>query len=109
MSRSITASGVRGPDVLVSPEAAGGPLGGDASLRVLVRLSSALGSSRSRGLTACGTPAITAALELHRGDARRVARFSRHAKLKSLRVYDDARLDEAGDVVACLEQHLAMP
>jgi integrase/recombinase XerC len=45
--------------------------------------------------------AITEALELTSGNVRAVRRFSRHAKLDTLNVYDDNRTDLGGDV-ACL-------
>jgi integrase/recombinase XerC len=32
------------------------------------------------------------------GDARKVARFSRHADVRTVLVYDDARVDAAGEV-----------
>jgi len=42
--------------------------------------------------------AITSALDKTGGDVRKVQRFSRHADLKTLVVYDDRRRDGAGDV-----------
>ena len=42
--------------------------------------------------------AITDALDLTGGDVRQVRRFSRHASLRTLAVYDDAREDLAGVV-----------
>lgn len=42
--------------------------------------------------------AITSALDKTGGDVRKVQRFSRHADLKTLVVYDDKRRDGAGDV-----------
>lgn len=42
--------------------------------------------------------AITEALELTDGNVRAVRRFSRHAKLDTLNVYDDNRSDLGGDV-----------
>lgn len=41
---------------------------------------------------------ITRALDVTGGDARRVRALSRHAKLETLMLYDDARRDEAGAV-----------
>lgn len=41
---------------------------------------------------------ITAALDETQGDVRSVQRFSRHAKLDTLTLYDDARKDLAGEV-----------
>jgi hypothetical protein len=35
--------------------------------------------------------AITAVLDLSQGDARAAARFSRHADIRTLKVYDDNR------------------
>lgn len=45
---------------------------------------------------------ITRALDLARGDVRKVRRFSRHAKLETLLRYDDNRADEAGAVARML-------
>lgn len=42
--------------------------------------------------------AITTALDLTKGDVRAVQQFSRHADMRILTVYDDNRLDLAGDV-----------
>ena len=41
---------------------------------------------------------ITRALDLANGDVRKVKRFSRLAKLKTLLRYDDNRRDEAGAI-----------
>lgn len=45
---------------------------------------------------------ITRALDLTQGDARRVRALSRHAKLDTLMIYDDARRDHGGGVAALL-------
>jgi integrase/recombinase XerC len=45
---------------------------------------------------------ITRALDLTGGDARRVRALSRHAKLETLMLYDDARRDAGGEVAALL-------
>ena len=42
--------------------------------------------------------AVTEALDRTGGDIRAVQRFSRHAKLDTLMIYDDSRRDFAGDV-----------
>ncbi|MDY0001364.1 MAG: tyrosine-type recombinase/integrase [Polyangia bacterium] len=44
--------------------------------------------------------AITHALDATSGDVRRVRAFSRHARLETLTLYDDNRLDGAGAVAA---------
>ena len=44
--------------------------------------------------------AITGALEATGGDVRAVQRFSRHASVETLLVYDDARQDLGGKVAA---------
>ena len=41
---------------------------------------------------------ITLALDLLQGDVRSVQRFSRHADLRTLNRYDDARVDMAGEI-----------
>jgi integrase/recombinase XerC len=45
---------------------------------------------------------ITRALDLTGGDARRVRALSRHAKLETLMLYDDARRDAGGEVASLL-------
>jgi integrase/recombinase XerC len=50
---------------------------------------------------------ITRALELAKGDVRRVRRFSRHAKLDTLLRYDDNRVDEAGAISRMLGEDSA--
>ena len=46
--------------------------------------------------------AITGALEASGGDVRAVQRFSRHASVETLLVYDDARQDLGGKMAAKL-------
>jgi integrase/recombinase XerC len=63
-------------------------------------------TARAAGLSRVVRPhglrhqAITAALDATGGDVRAVQRFSRHAKLDTLMVYDDARRDFAGQVAS---------
>jgi integrase/recombinase XerC len=45
---------------------------------------------------------ITRALDLTQGDVRRVRALSRHAKMETLMLYDDARTDMGGGVAALL-------
>jgi integrase/recombinase XerC len=47
--------------------------------------------------------AITAALDAFQGDYRRARAFSRHASLETVRRYDDARADHAGQVAAIVD------
>ena len=44
--------------------------------------------------------AITAALDVANGDVRAAAKFSRHAKLETVMVYDDNRADLGGQLAA---------
>ncbi len=46
--------------------------------------------------------AITAALEATGGDVRRVQKLSRHKKLETLMIYDDARADHQGEITQLL-------
>jgi integrase/recombinase XerC len=96
-----------GPDAPLiaghGPRSTGGPLGGDGILRALATLSKRARLKRIAKPHGLRHAAITAALDLNHGDVRRVARFSRHAKLETLMVYDDARRDQAGEVAAGLE------
>jgi integrase/recombinase XerC len=45
---------------------------------------------------------ITRALDLFSGDVRKVQKFSRHATLETLLIYDDARRDDAGQIARAL-------
>ena len=49
-------------------------------------------------LAALRHAAITEALDKTNGDVRAVQRFSRHCDVRTLQVYDDARIDLAGRV-----------
>jgi integrase/recombinase XerC len=51
---------------------------------------------------------ITDALDLTRGDVRAVQRFSRHADLRTLTMYDDARHDLGGDVAKLVSNAAAL-
>jgi integrase/recombinase XerC len=48
--------------------------------------------------------AITHALEKTNGNVRKVQKFSRHADVKTLCIYDDARTDEAGEVSSLVSE-----
>jgi integrase/recombinase XerC len=65
--------------------------------KLLGRLSQKAGVSHCRPHGLRHT-AITEALDLHNGDVRRVREFSRHAKVETLLLYDDNRLDSAGAI-----------
>lgn len=88
------------------PHCSGGALGGDGILRAVARLSKRAGLRRLVRPHGLRHAAVTAALDVHHGDVRRVARFSRHAKVETVMAYDDQRRDEAGEVAADLEQLL---
>ena len=77
----------------------GARLTGRSVARIVEKLgqSAGIGHVRPHGLRHA---AITHALDVTNGDVRRVAAFSRHKKLDTLTVYDDARRDHAGDVSA---------
>jgi len=51
--------------------------------------------ARAHGLRHQG---ITRALDKTHGDVRKVRTFSRHAKVETVLIYDDARKDEGGDI-----------
>jgi len=64
--------------------------------RIVERLGKQAGiKARPHGLRHA---AITEALDKTNGDVRAVQRFSRHADVRTLQVYDDARTDLAGKV-----------
>lgn len=50
--------------------------------------------------------AITRALELLQGDVAKARRFSRHAKVETLMVYDDRRSDSAGETARALASEI---
>jgi len=50
--------------------------------------------------------AITLALDATAGDVRKVQRFSRHRDLRVLTIYDDSRLDLAGEVASLVSDLL---
>lgn len=85
------------------PRSAGRPLTGDAIRRSLIRLSRAAGLTKAVRPHGLRHAAITQALDLFGGDVRRVARFSRHAKVETVLTYDDRRRDMAGEVSEGLE------
>ena len=85
--------------------ARGGRLTGESVRRLIVRQ---LGRDvdlsrpvRPHGLRHQG---ITQALDATRGDVRAVRKFSRHAKLETLIVYDDNRTDQAGSVASAISE-----
>ncbi len=50
--------------------------------------------------------AITTALTLNNGNIAKTARYSRHAKVETVMVYNDQRRDEAGDIAALVGESL---
>lgn len=50
--------------------------------------------------------AITAALDLSNGNIRRVQRFSRHAKIETLQIYDDNRQNFQGEITELLSKEV---
>lgn len=76
----------------------GGRLTGRSVARVVADLGESVGLEvRPHGLRHA---AITQALDVTGGNVRQVQRFSRHAKIETLLVYDDNRQDLAGEVAA---------
>jgi integrase/recombinase XerC len=74
----------------------GARLTGRSVARVLAAIGQRVGLTvRPHGLRHA---AITAALDLTGGDVRKVQRFSRHADVRTVALYDDAREDLAGEV-----------
>jgi integrase/recombinase XerC len=62
-----------------------------------------LGVVRPHGLR---HTSITAALDRHNGDVRKVREFSRHSKVETLLRYDDNRRDSAGEVAGTVSDLL---
>jgi integrase/recombinase XerC len=50
--------------------------------------------------------AITLALDVMEGDLRKVQKFSRHAKIETLMIYDDSRVNFQAEVSSKLENAL---
>jgi integrase/recombinase XerC len=77
-------------------------LTGDSVCRMVRRMSKRAAlprEARPHGLRHAG---ITRLLDLTRGNVRDVAKASRHAKLETLMLYDDARTDVAGNLAELL-------
>ena len=80
---------------------AGHRLDGSAVYRMVSELGRAVGlATRPHGLRHAG---ITAALDSTNGNTRMVQRFSRHKKLETLSLYDDARQDFGGEVARLVD------
>lgn len=76
-------------------------LDGSAVYKIVRGLGQAVGiRTRPHGLRHAG---ITSALDATNGNTRAVQRFSRHRKLETLSLYDDARQDMAGQVAALVD------
>ena len=87
--------------VSFSRSAFGAPLTGRGVAVVLRRLCEESGM-RVVAPHALRHASITHALDATGGDIRRVRAFSRHAKLETVAIYDDARRDSAGQVAALI-------
>ncbi len=76
---------------------AGGRLTGEGVRIIVARIADAagVGTVRPHGLRHTG---ITTALERTNGNISKVARYSRHASIETVRRYDDNRRDVAGEV-----------
>jgi integrase/recombinase XerC len=79
-------------------ELVGMRLTGESVRRLVAALGKAAGLTRPLRPHGLRHEAITRALDLTAGDVRAVQRFSRHRKLDTLLIYDDARRDLAGQV-----------
>jgi len=76
-------------------------LDGSAVYRMVSELGKAVGlTTRPHGLRHA---AITEALDRTNGNTRSVQRFSRHKKLETLSLYDDARQDLGGEVARLVD------
>jgi integrase/recombinase XerC len=88
--------------VALNPAAYGERLSGEGVYYVIDRLGKEIGKRvRPHGLRHA---AITEALDVTKGDIRKVRQFSRHKSMDMLIVYDDARKDFAGEVADLLAQ-----
>lgn len=80
---------------------AGHRMTGAAVYKIVSGLGKVVGlKTRPHGLRHAG---ITAALDATGGNTRSVQRFSRHKKLETLSLYDDARQDLAGEVARLVD------
>jgi integrase/recombinase XerC len=97
---------VRGPEpgpLFVRLDRAAGkgelaPMTGDSVNRMVRRLSRRAGLAREARAHGLRHQGITRALDKTHGDVRKVRTFSRHAKVETVLIYDDARKDEGGDI-----------
>ena len=82
----------------------GGRIGGRITGRGLHKIISGIGGKVGLSVWPHGLrrAAITTALDMTAGDVRAVAKFSRHADLRTLTFYDDNRSDMAGQVAALI-------
>ena len=94
-----------GPLFLALHRPDGGRLTGRSVARIVAAAGAAagLGHVRPHGLR---HTAITAVLDLSRGDVRRARDFSRHADIRTLTIYDDARQDFGGELARQLGDQL---
>lgn len=78
-----------------------GRLTGDAVRRIVAAIGARAGLARVPRPHGLRHQAITSALDSGR-DVRDVRKFSRHAKLDTVLIYDDARRDVAGDIAQAI-------
>ncbi len=91
-----------GPLFVRLDRARAGPAGrltGEAVRRIVAALGRKAGLARVVRPHGLRHQAITAALDAGR-DVRDVRKFSRHAKLETVLIYDDSRRDVAGDIAS---------
>lgn len=79
-------------------------LSGDGLHELIVRMGRRAGLSRPLRPHGLRHQGITAALDATGGNVRSVRKFSRHAKLDTLILYDDSRVDLAGDVARLISE-----
>jgi integrase/recombinase XerC len=91
----------------VSPAYHGRGLTSDGLYKIVAQLARAAGLSISLSPHRLRHTSITMALDVSGGDIRRVQRLSRHARLETLRIYDDNRADLQGEMTEALSRLLA--
>jgi integrase/recombinase XerC len=80
------------------------PLTGDSVNRMVRRLSRRAGLTREARAHGLRHQGITRALDKTGGNVRKVRTFSRHAKVETVMIYDDARKDEGGDITRMFDE-----
>jgi integrase/recombinase XerC len=100
--RGVGGGGGAGEDrplfVNVSPAYRGQGLTADGLFKIVKEMALCAGIKGDLSPHRLRHTAITMALDMSKGDVRKVKRLSRHARLETLQIYDDNRTDMQGEI-----------